>query len=55
MIHVQATRFGCEYIMTSEIRLNKGGFAQGAGEHQNNFKNGIQTIFYQVTNIGGLH
>ena len=47
MIHVQAARFSCEYpyIMTSEIRLNKGRFAQGAGEHQNNSKNDIQTIF----------
>ena len=47
MMHVQATRFSCEYpyIMISEIRLNKGGFAQGAGEHQNNFKNDIETIF----------
>ena len=38
MIHVQAARFRCEYIMTSEIQLNKGGFAQSAGrEHQNYF------------------
>ena len=47
MIYVQAARFSGEYpyIMSSEIRLNKGGFAQGVGEHQNNSKNDIQTIF----------
>ena len=47
MIHMQSARFSCEYpyIMTSEIWLNKDGFAQGAGEYQNNSKNDIQTIF----------
>ena len=39
--HVESAGFMCKPpasdLYTSEIRLNKGGFAQGAGEHQNNF------------------
>ena len=41
MIRVQAARFCCVYTMTAENRLNKDGFAKGAGEHQNNFQNDI--------------